>query len=316
MAENERIMHFANFNITYGVDENPMLEHFEDIIFPAFCSGYKRGKEDERPLFYFDGVDIKNIDNEYVLVGNYIKDTEYDVHTTVQDGKLVSTPAQVPTAPYSRFVIFLKNHRMVLVRNESQSPDIRSFQATVRKMLSNYIRQTNRTIKEKGQKLPNALVNIVDIPLQKDIEEVLKDVSKINWLKFRFFPLNNDINPIPIAEDIDKEMKKIGSKHAHVQFISPDSKPEVKALIRQSAGIAAMTLEVSDANGNRTKIKEDQFTSNKRIAFVRDILPEDDLYIVEQAKKDTVITLVSDANHVLYEKFKVVVEKLKTHGLK
>lgn len=310
MADNERIMHFANFNITYGADEKPMLEHFADIIFPAFLAGYKRGKEDERPLFYFDGVEIKNIDDEYVLVGNYIKDTEYDVHTTVQGGKLVSTPARVPTAPYSRFVIFLKNHRMVLVRNESQSPDIRSFQATVRKMLNNYIHQTNRTIAEKEQKLPNALVNIVDIPLQEDIEEVLKGVSKINWLKFRFFPLNNDLNPIQFAENIDKEMKKIGSKHAHVQFTSPDSKPEVKALIEQSAGIALATLEVKDSNGNKTKIKEDQFTSNKRISFSRDISPEDDSYIAVQAKKDTVITIVSEPNQALYEKFKAVIEKL------
>jgi len=199
---------------------------------------------------------------------------------------------------------------MVLVRNESQSPDIRSFQATVRKMLNNYIRETNRTIKEKDQKLPNALVNIVDIPLPKDIEEVLKDVSKINWLKLRFFPLNNDINPISIAENIDKEMKKLGSKHAHAQFTSPDSKPEVKALIQQSAGIAVATLEVSDSSGNKTKIKEDQFTSNKRISFGRDILPEDDSYIAVQAKKDAVITLVSEPNRVLYEKFKTVIEKL------
>ncbi|MEG1564552.1 MAG: hypothetical protein RR365_12630 [Bacteroides sp.] len=186
MAENEKIMHFANFNITYEVDEKPMLEHFSDIVFPAFLSEYKRGKKDEGPLFYFDGVEIKNIENEYVLVGNYVKDTKYDVHTTVQDGKLVSSPAKVPTAPYSRFIIFLNNHRMVLVRNESQSPDIRSFQATVRKILSNYISQTNSVNKEIKNRLPGALVHIVDIPLPKDINEVLKNVSKINWLRLRF----------------------------------------------------------------------------------------------------------------------------------
>ena len=132
MANSDRIMHFANFNITYGPNEEPMLSHFEDIIYPAFLSDYKRGKTDERPLFYMSDVKIKVIEDDYVLVGNYIKDTQYDVHTTIQDGELVSTPSSVPTAPYSRFIIFLKNHRMILVRNESQSPDIRSFQATVR----------------------------------------------------------------------------------------------------------------------------------------------------------------------------------------
>ena len=42
MADGEKRMHFANFNITFGKDEDPMLTHFEDIIFPAFCSGTYR----------------------------------------------------------------------------------------------------------------------------------------------------------------------------------------------------------------------------------------------------------------------------------
>ena len=28
----------------------------------------------------------------------------------------------VPSSPYSRFIIFLQNHRMVLIKNESVSP--------------------------------------------------------------------------------------------------------------------------------------------------------------------------------------------------
>ncbi|WP_294852258.1 hypothetical protein [uncultured Oscillibacter sp.] len=310
MADNERIMHFANFNVTFGPKEEPMLTHFEDIIFPAFLSDYKRGKLEERPLFYMADVYIKKINDELVLVGNYIKDTQYDVHTTIKDGELVSTPTSVPTAPYSRFIIFLKNHRMILVRNESQSPDIRSFQATVRSMLNDFIHKENRKRTDKGQTLPHALVNIVDIPLSKDIEAVLKDVSKINWLQIRFFPLNNDINPIPVAEDIDKQMKKMGSKHAHVQFKSPDSKAEVKDLIDRSSGLAVSTLEVIDASGNKTKIKEEQFTSSTKIPFGRDIQPEDDGYIIDQAKKDGVVSIVSEANRKLYDVVKGAIERL------
>ena len=310
MAENEKTMHYANFNITYGKDEQPMLEHFEDIIFPAFCSGYHRGKTGTYPIFYFDGIEIKEIDDEYILVGNYIKDTQYDVHTTIIDGKLASTPAKVPTAPYSRFIIFLKNHRMILVRNEQQSPDIRSFQATVREMLNDYVRKEN-SMRDKKDKLPFALVNIVDLPLKSDISELLKDVQKINWLKFRFFPLNNDISPIPFAENIDKEMKSIGSKHAHVQFTSPDSKEKITSLIAQSAGLAVATLQVRDSEGNKTKIKEDQFTTSKKIVFKHDILSEDDTYVISQAKKDSVIAVLSQKNKEIYEHFYEVIKKLK-----
>lgn len=300
----DKIMHFANFNITFGTTEEPMLAHFQDIIFPAFCANFKRGKVDEPPIFYMANVELKNLNDELVLVGNYIKDTRYDVHTTVQDGELRSTPTSVPTAPYSRFIIFLKNHRMILVRNESHSPDIRSFQATVRSMINDYIKKQNAEIQGKEDKLPRAFVNIVEMPLPKDIEEVLKGVSKIDWVKIRFFPLNNDINPIPIAENIDKEMKKLGCKRSHLQFTSPASRDEVKALIKESSGLACSTLAVVDENGNKTKIKEDQFTSSTRLSFARDIRDEDDGYIIEQAKKHGVIDTVSEANRKLYNLLK------------
>lgn len=39
----EKTIQFANFNITFGENEEAMLMHFEDIVFPAFTGGYIRG---------------------------------------------------------------------------------------------------------------------------------------------------------------------------------------------------------------------------------------------------------------------------------
>ena len=36
----EKTIQFANFNITFGENEEAMLMHFEDIVFPAFTDGY------------------------------------------------------------------------------------------------------------------------------------------------------------------------------------------------------------------------------------------------------------------------------------
>lgn len=36
----EKSMQFANFNITFGENDAPMLKHFSDIIFPAFSGDY------------------------------------------------------------------------------------------------------------------------------------------------------------------------------------------------------------------------------------------------------------------------------------
>ncbi|MBP3546318.1 MAG: hypothetical protein J6K16_04200 [Alphaproteobacteria bacterium] len=305
----DKNMHYANFNITYGEHDDPMLCHFEDMIFPAFTSGFHRGKEGEYPLFYFDEIQIKEINGEYVLCGNYIKDMQYKINTTIQDGKLVSTPANVPSAPYSRFIIFLKNHRMILVRNESQSPDIRSFQTTVKRMLSSFVSKENAS-RDKNNKLPIPHVNIIDLPMRQNIEKTLQTVHKIKSLKFRFFPLNNDIPSNFMANAVKQEMQKVQSKHAGIHFTSPGSKKAVSDLIEESAGLAEATLEVSDRNGNKTKIKGNSFSASKKISFGRDIYSSDDEYIVDQAKQDDIITHTSDDNKKLYQQFLGVIKKL------
>lgn len=45
----EKLLYCANFNVTFGDEELPMLEFFEEIIYPAFKSGFIRGKEDVLP---------------------------------------------------------------------------------------------------------------------------------------------------------------------------------------------------------------------------------------------------------------------------
>lgn len=298
----EKIMHLANFNITFGEKEEPMLMHFGNIIYPAFISGYKRGKEGEYPVFSISDVEIKKCKNdEYVLVGNYIKDTEYQVRTKIENGALVSAPDQIPTAPYSRFIVFLKNHRMILVRNEPASPDIRSFQATVRTILNRYIRNMNKR-DDNITDLPHALVNIVDIPQREDIETVLKGVDKIISVQLRFFPLNNDVDPTPLASHIRKEMNNLGSDTGNATFNTPDSKAGVQHLLENTAGLAATTMRVRDKDGENKTIKEDSFSSNRKIPFAKDITSNDDDTLISIAEKDSIINVVSPDNQSLYER--------------
>ncbi|EHQ92117.1 hypothetical protein [Desulfosporosinus youngiae] len=312
---NEKIMHLANFNITFGEKAEPMLSHFKDIIFPAFTSGIMRGKVDEIPHFLFTDVEIKQIKGgEYILVGNYIKETEYTIHTTVTNGALTASPAKHPTAPYSRFIIFLKNHRMILVRNESVSPDIRSFQATVRYILNKYTREANKEQRENKRKptttLPNALVNIVDMPLKEDINAVLKSVQKIKWVKLNFFPLNNDFGKRPIANSIRAEMKSLGSNTTNLTFNSPDSKEGIQKLLEETSGQARTTLFVKNKDGEDEKIREDSFSSNKKIAFAKDVTSDDDEYFVLIAQKESIIKNVSKENEAWYKRYVAALRSL------
>ena len=252
---------------------------------------------------FFAGVEIKEVDNEYVMVGNFIKETQYKVVTTVQEGVLASTPADVPTAPYSRFIVFLKNHRMVLVRNETASPDTRSFQSTVRDILNQYVRNANRERSERD-KLPIAIANIVDIPLKDSIADVLKNVNKVSWFKLRFFPLNNDLDPGPLTQHIREDMKKVGSKTTNIVFNSPNSKDGISKMIAESSGLAVASLQIVDNTGEKRRVKEGSFSSTIKIEYEGKIRPNGDEYLIIQAKKDGIISNVSPENERLYEQEK------------
>ena len=139
---------------------------------------------------------------------------------------------------------------------------------------------------------------------------MLQTVHKIKSLKFRFFPLNNDIPSNFMANAVKQEMQKVQRKHAGIHFTSPGSKKAVSDLIEESAGLAEATLEVSDRYGNKTKIKGNSFSASKKISFGRDIYSSDDEYIVDQAKQDDIITHTSDDNKKLYQQFLGVIKKL------
>lgn len=306
----EKNMQFANFNITFGEEEYPMLTYFEDLIYPIFTNGYIRKLNTQYPQYSFSDVVIEELGGEYVLIGNYIKNTQYSIVTTIDQGELVDSPAEIPTAPYSRFIIFLKNHRMVLVKNEAMSPDIRSFEATIKEFLRKYISEQNKIIEDTKSKFPMAYVNIVDMPLTEDIHKVLRNTQKIQWVNLRFFPLNNDINPLPMAEAIEKEKRALGCKTANARFNSPKSFEGVKHMIEETAGLAVTSMKIKDIDGETKTIKEGSLTSNKKVTIFGNISKEDDNTIVKFAKKNPAINKVSEDNLSLYEKFREILVKL------
>ena len=251
MITDSKNMSYANFNITFGKDETPMLEHFFDVIYPAMTSDYKRSSSDGKTHFLFNDVKIIEHDGDLYLIGNFIKNTKFEVKTVMKEDALISEHKEFPTAPHSKFIIFLKNHRMVLIKNESSSPDIRSFQSTLRALLFNYILTKNMSIEDKNKKIPPALVNVINMPISLGLSDVFKNISIIKELRFKFFPLNGDINFSPLAESIGEDMKKLGVKSTYVSFTSPSNSQETQDMINDSIGLAEFRIKAEDKSGNK-----------------------------------------------------------------
>lgn len=305
----EKLLYCANFNATFGDKELPMLEYFEEIIYPAFKSGFIRGKEDTLPYYFFDNIVLKTYENDrVVLCGNLIKNTELKRKTLLENGQITSSPYTMETSPYSRFVIFLDNHRLILVKNESDSPDTRSFESTVKEVVNRYIRAENRRRKKemdsvkdsRAELLPKASIRVIDTPSEEEIKKVISEAYKIVSLTLNFFPLNNDDDPSGLYENLRKELENLESRTGRVIFNSPKSKEGVIKVLDQTNGLADPNLKIRDENKNERKISKKDFKTQERIPLAKDLSEENDTYIIQNGLKNPKMGILSAANKTLY----------------
>lgn len=301
----------ANFNITYGPDNDPMLTHFQDILYPAFCNEQK--VRTSKNVSYFSDVELKLINSEYVLTGNLIRETYYRVRTIVVDNELVPSPSSVPTAPYSRFIIYLKSHRMILIKNEGHSPNLKSFQAVLRKVVDRYTREANRERDKTGlPQLPNAVINIVNMPLPDSIDETINEFAKIKSINLRFFPLNNDIDPGPILACVRSAMNSVDSKTGNLTFNSPKSAKGISDLFQDSiaSGVASATVTGEKSDGTKVKITDNQLGSELQIPSAGNLSGDDDKRIADYCMKRNYLPEASEDNAAFYYKALNILELL------
>ncbi|CAM4399140.1 hypothetical protein BAMA_18445 [Bacillus manliponensis] len=226
MSEQRKSLYIANFNCTFGKDDKPMLDYFQEIVMPAFQLPKKR--ESEGNKYFFEKVRLIMTQGSIMLGGLLVKSTKLEVKSLYIEGEgLKSTDESYPSAPYSYFLINLQNHRMVIVKNQKGSPSLGNFSATASFLLKDYIREFNKGVEEKEEKLPMANLNVVAIPSEDVIRKELKKVKKIKEVVLRFYPLNGDIDGKKIFSYWRDELKELGSKSGFTQINTPGNKEKV-----------------------------------------------------------------------------------------
>lgn len=308
----------ANFNVTFGKMDEPLLDYFDTIVYPAFVSGihrFRRVAEKQYDQYYF--IDVKIVEPEeedYILTGKLVKETILEVKSKIENNELVATDEHYPSAPYSVFYIYLKNHRMVLIKNQKGSPDIKNFGVTARFILKNFIKKYNDNIKESNEEkmdfMPFARVEVIGIPMKKDLKDALEKVTKIKKLKLRMYPLNGDLDLNPIVDSLSNDLRKlVGSKTGNVTLNSPESKKGVVELIDASQGVFDASLEVEYADKSTEKISNEKYSGKTTWNYSEEQINDIDsvkesIYSLESIKA------VSKGNLKIYKRAKEKVKKI------
>jgi len=293
-------MAIADLNLVFGKKEDPMLKWFDEIVYPALLSGFMR-EGDRSTHYFFWNVELKELrENEYVITGLLIKDTILDVDAQFKEGQgLERMNLHIPSSPYSLFMIYLKNHKVALVRNGKGSPDIRNFAATLRDVLGLYIKKENATRKKENKRLlPFFILHITGIKTQESVRSALEGVKKVKGMRLKLFPLNSEWDSDSLLGAIDEKWRRVlKSKNANINFNSPKSIEGVIKVAEDIEGYADVELEVEYENnsllesGNTAKIKDGKLSENTKIDISGELdesIDEIDAYCKEKKQMNKV----------------------------
>ena len=275
-------MYIADLNAVFGKEEEPLIRYMDDIVLPALTSNVVADST-ERTRYFFEDVLVRNIGGEYVLSGLLIKDTILEVKSEYDQREgLKKTDKHFKSSPYSLFLIYLKNHRMMLVKNQDGSPDTRSFSFAFRTVVDKYIKNRNGEIKadqniEIKKYLPYVRVKVSGIKTSASVKEALKDVEKITELTLKFYPLNSEWDYGNVFGDIDCRIRKvIGSAKGKMIFPSPENIDGVVSVIEKTEGMAKTEMKVKYKEGThgeqkRGKIKDHESSDVSNIEINQEL---------------------------------------------
>lgn len=297
----------ANFNLVFFEKEleKGMLEYFDKIVMPALTYGYFRENGDATYLF----MDIQVVEKygDYVLTGLIVKKTILEVKSDLTpDGRLIEVDEKYPAAPYSTFIIYLKNHRMVYVENQKGSPNLKSFRATMQYVLNKYVRQQMlEHTKAEKENYPIPILNVVGIPAREKLGTVLKDVEKINKLTLRFYPLNGDLDTIGMMNGFSTDLRKlVDCKNGDIILKSPKNINGVIELVEKSEGTVEPILQVTFPGKRKVTINNDNISERMEINIHGDNLDEELDNMITNTREIQSLQYTSEGNRNIYEKSK------------
>lgn len=263
---NKKYLYLANFNCTFGDKKLPMLENFEEIIYPAFTSGVKRKPSNKNEYFFNKVKLIECSDGEFALSGMIVKKTILERKSLVDEesGSIDYRDDKIPSHPFSYFVIFLNNHRMVLVKNQSGSPTIKNFEAMARFAINEIIQEKN--MDRRTELYEKAFINVTDIPCTNTVKEKIDGLSKISNITLTLYPLNGGDVPTEgfynmyrdIIETSGGDEGSLSLKNPKIE--SDEDKSFISDMIIQEGGMVKHTIKGQNLDGSNVKIRDNDMS--------------------------------------------------------
>ena len=193
------------------------------------------------------------------------------------------------SAPYSTFVLLLRNHRLIYIHDQSgviSSPGVESFAKTVYDYYMNFRRnKMTQFMNEKENKsrltkrnkrydelnkefsadFPPVEVNISGITTAEGLSAILRKLEKIQSVRFRVFPLNAELDEEPVfaALRATKANNKIENAEINLSGFGARAVENVTHLIHASNGQANYLIKGRERDETTGVLRERQITDEE-----------------------------------------------------
>ena len=269
------LLEVANFICRFG-ESAVMLDHFVDIVFPAFRpSAFHRTTKSAKYFVSECRIEtfVHGANTRSALIGRFVKDVELRRTQLFEpEVGLVADAQSMRSSPSSIFVITLEDHKLFLYAETPFAPSLSEFKTSAKVFLrSSYSEFFRARVAEMAaaselseseariklsQQVPRPSLEVVELLNKKSIAELMRLFRTVKSLDIEFHLTNNELSNRGFFNAIRDQGEKSNSAKTTLKQSNSEglAKEEVEKQVRDASdGNATVKIVGFDGKGDTLK---------------------------------------------------------------
>lgn len=291
-----RNIEFGNFICKFG--DKDLLDFYNEVVYPAFFDE-RISRNYIKSKYFFKDVKLvflgRHDEEDYIgIAGTLVNDTEikrYQYYDETGSG-IVQDEQALSSAPTSKFLLILNNHRLVYMKEVPGAPTMAQFRTTAETFLKkknmafiNHLhaqalaianatgkKRSKPTKAELCEMYPMPIVTLNPLPCSDEIGVFIDRFATLNDIEVIFTKRNSENDNDGLFVDIQDVQGKVGSERSTLKHHSSEglnieaAKRHVRSAAKQ--GNQFIKLTGKNAGGDILKGNNEDFQLKKEAGYI------------------------------------------------
>lgn len=240
------------------------FEYWNEFAYHVFDEGIEFPNNHKQRYMFLEVSKHRNLENEPVIIGKFVKITVLDVDQEYKDGKLINVKKHYPTAPSSIFIYLIRSHILLFLHEHKGSPSIRNFTKYFDQRLDieriSYVNSLLNNGEKKDivfAKYPKADIDYTGIISLTQLSEIFKQIHSISDLHIITKKQNGELDIDGFVGDNQSLLEKLKAKKSDIKISNVKSVDGVKEVVSHisSNGAAEFKFVATLSDGNKKQVQ-------------------------------------------------------------